>query len=185
MNKSILISIRPEHVVKILNGEKTLELRKSVPTDFENIIKKHGGIWVNIYVTKALPFLIDYHGEYILSPKHLWGLKELNGKVVARFWFDKHTMLLPNFPMRTDDYDYFDAKLELTREIILRRLGLNKYDLSNYGEGKMIYAWHIKKLEIFDKPKELSEFSISPYMYLVEYRVHKAPQSWQYVWEKE
>ena len=29
--KSILISIRPEYAGKILNGEKTIEIRKTIP----------------------------------------------------------------------------------------------------------------------------------------------------------
>lgn len=70
---------------------------------------------------------------------------------------------------------------------------------------KMVYAWHIDNLEIFDKPKELSEFygvihypkgqfitpDICEYgegyeedkkQCLKSFKVRKAPQSWQYAW---
>ena len=43
--KALLLSVRPEHAIKILNGEKTLELRKGVPKGFEG--------WVYVYVTKG------------------------------------------------------------------------------------------------------------------------------------
>ena len=42
-------------------------------------------------------------------------------------------------------------------------------DLEKYGKGKPVYAWHIKKLEIFDEPLELSEFGIT-----------KAPSTYQW-----
>ena len=60
MSKSIMISIKSEHVVNILNGKKTLELRKSVPKDFVG--------WVYIYVTKAKPYLYEGAFEYKTSP---------------------------------------------------------------------------------------------------------------------
>jgi len=43
--RSIIISIHPEWVCKILNGEKTLEIRKLFPKDYVG--------WVFIYVTKG------------------------------------------------------------------------------------------------------------------------------------
>ena len=33
MSKAILISIKPKYVAKILNGEKTIEIRKTMPKD--------------------------------------------------------------------------------------------------------------------------------------------------------
>ncbi len=209
MNKSILISIRPEHVVKILNGEKTLELRKSVPTDFENIIKKHGGIWVNIYVTKAKPFVYtDYatneDGYTYISGYGLTNLsyepRILNGKVVARFWFDefeKYTWF--------DGYGFSDGhgrygaqKENGLIENIVDKLCLDEVEgIDEYGQGKDLFVWHIKQLEIFDDPKELKDFhyyktktvysgmDCPPYVDEVKTTLTKAPRSWQYVWEKE
>ena len=43
--KAILLSINPEHALNILNGKKTLELRKRVPKGFIG--------WVYVYVTKG------------------------------------------------------------------------------------------------------------------------------------
>ena len=46
MNKCILLSVKPEYVAKILNGEKTIEIRKhAIPV----------GTKVYIYCTKVEP----------------------------------------------------------------------------------------------------------------------------------
>ena len=42
---SILLSVRPEHALNILNGTKTLELRKTIPHDFKG--------WVYVCVRKG------------------------------------------------------------------------------------------------------------------------------------
>ena len=45
MGKSILMSVQPKWVAKILNGEKTIEIRKRFPKDYVG--------WVYIYCTKS------------------------------------------------------------------------------------------------------------------------------------
>lgn len=63
---------------------------------------------------------------------------------------------------------------------------------------KTLYAWHIKKLEIFDEPKSLSDFYVTnknlTYKSIKEYeeqtndnvsfRLKKAPQKMQWVYAK-
>ena len=81
-NKSILMSIRPQYVAKILNGEKTIEVRKKFPKDYVG--------WVYIYCTKGKPNIQQY-----LSLAGVGVIAEpikpnyINGKVVGRFWCDK------------------------------------------------------------------------------------------------
>ena len=67
MNKSILISIKPRFVAKILNGEKTIEIRKTMP-------KCKLPIDVYIYCTKT---------------KYINYIAHLEGKVVAKFTLRK------------------------------------------------------------------------------------------------
>ena len=134
--KSIVISIRPKWVAKILNGEKTIEIRKSKP--------KEQVEWVYIYCTKDKD--LDYG---------------FNGKVVARFkisYIDKIQTALA-FNENIDEIE-INSNLTLT-------------DIMRYAEGKNVYGWHIQKLQIFNKSKELSEFGLK-----------KAPQSWCYVKEQ-
>ena len=55
MRKSILMSIKPQYVAKILNGEKTIEIRKRFPKDYVG--------WVYIYCTKGKEKLAKYPNE--------------------------------------------------------------------------------------------------------------------------
>lgn len=93
------------------------------------------------------------------------------------------------------DYDFKYWLYDLDDE--LKKLCLTYDEVENYGKGKDLYTWHIKKLEIFDEPKELSEFyrkvefrwADTGYMNVggepIEYHeLEKAPQSWQYVYVK-
>ena len=73
---------------------------------------------------------------------------------------------------------------------------LNMYQIDTYLDGKDGYFWHISKLEIYDTPKELSEFS-PPFENCMgkvcdefgcEYcenggHIKRPPQSWCYVEE--
>ena len=177
MAKAILISINPKWVAGILNGEKTIEIRKKFPKDYVG--------WVYIYCTKGGAGL--YHQRF-------WA----NGKVVARFWCDKVEEIKYHF-------GYYDMG-EWAESYILENSCLSAEELDNYlqaskeyDEKKISrvygYAIHITNLEIFDKPKELSEF-FKPTCNGCPFentqtchkdidgklcRITKAPQSWCYV----
>lgn len=194
MSKSLMISIRPKHLVNILNGNKTLELRKNVPKDFKG--------WVYIYCTKSKPYLGKNHdgniGLYnIPAFGHFNKSGDLNGKVVARFWFDEYIA----YKYYEDDNSYFAKRPQdfcYHAEEVLKRLCLSRDEFKAYGKGKDLYAWHIKKLEIFNTPKSLSDFYkanlyatgevIKEYEKRTNdfsYRLQRPPQSWQYIYERE
>lgn len=190
MNRTILLSVRPEHAVKILNGKKTLEIRKSVPKDYVG--------WVYLYCTKGKPYITQQSTAQftIRDTKDFTNL--INGKIVARFWFDefeKYTWF--------DGYGFSDGhgrygaqKENGLIENIVDKLCLDEVEgIDEYGQGKDLFVWHIKKLEIFNKPKDLWDFhtrhdmlflgrTMAKKVFQFE-SVNKAPQSWQYVWEKE
>lgn len=204
MQKSILISIQPQHVKNILSGKKTMELRKSVPKDFKG--------WVYIYCTKSKPLLtydvFDWESGWQLydSEDEFYSDKafHVNGKVVARFWFDEYESL----PfVKTTQGSYYECNFTHIEKSCMQNELLEKY-----GKGKDLYAWHIKKLEVFDKPMQLSDFykdniysngeRITPHICLVpddkkedyestqndclkSFEVKKAPQSWMYVYTNE
>ena len=130
--RSVLISIKPEWVAKILNGEKTIEIRKKFPKDYVG--------WIYLYITKGKPTL------YFNNKKSFVDIGEqlptINGKVVARFWCDK-----------VDSFDWYQVDEELCALSCLTEKQLEDY----VGSG-IAYAIHINDLEIFDKPKEISEF---------------------------
>jgi predicted transcriptional regulator len=184
MTKSLMISIQPKHLVNILKGYKTLELRKTVPKDYKG--------WVYIYCTKGKYYLGKNHdgniGLYnIPAFGHYNKGGDLNGKVVARFWFDEYIKL--DYEETYSDEFYWRNSIISGKELE-KATCLLQYDIVDYGKGKDLYAWHIKKLEVFDEPKELSDFivglnylgDIIPPTYK---KLKKAPQSYQYVYTKE
>ena len=161
--KSILLSIRPELVAKILNGEKTIEVRKKYPQNYVG--------WVYIYCTKDKKYanLINRGGF-------------LTGMVVARFWCDnvEEIDIYTNRIYETKTLN----QLELLEKSCLSHCELFEYLGEDYSK-KGGYAIHISKLEIFDKPKELSEFNYwkdkSEYGCWYENKLTKAPQNYCYI----
>ena len=174
--KAILMSIRPEYVADILNGKKTIEIRKTAP-------KCDLPIDVYIYCTKnklhysvgALMFnrddcfkrsvdgtykygdsveLMGYLPDYPYDKNNF-----LNGKVVAKFTLRKIVYL-----------GGFKYECQCENSYFIEPSCLSPKEIVDYSKDDSIYAWHISDLVIFDKPKELSEFS-----------VNRGPQSWQYV----
>ena len=157
--KALLISIRPEHALNILNGSKTLELRKSVPKGYVG--------WVYVYVTKGKRLSVVHDDEIVKTYYYLnshWG-RELNQDIPCRFWFDEYDVILnqgSRFIVENKDEAYTN---KLARESCL-----DYVDLKRYLKDKNGYAWHIKKLEIFSKVKNLEDFNLK-----------RAPQSWCYI----
>src|SRR5690554_5554637 len=172
MNKSLMISIQPKHLVNILNGYKTLELRKTVPKDFKG--------WVYIYCTKSKP----YYEPRIngITNQKMWNIHndfiyhtDLNGKVVARFWFDEYTKIDNDVLVTIANETEWSSEETDTNEL-LKNACISIYDALEYSKGKDLYAWHIKKLEMFDTPLSLSAF------YSDKGSLKRPPQSWQYIY---
>lgn len=175
--KAIMISIQPKYVADILNGKKTLEIRKTMP-------KCDYPIDVYIYCTKDTSY--QFHKNYV----------KCNGKVVAKFTLNKVEEQKQDF-YKGNDKDFY------------KHCCLQPKELFDYIGHKKWYAWHIDNLEIFDSPRELSEFygnftqkryerifgnntieldkkygglrqpTKSGYEYV--YPLTKAPQSWCYI----
>lgn len=188
--KSVLISIQPKWVEKIAKGEKTIEVRKSRPK-IETPFKCY------IYCTKQrmtkVPCMYSYlhinepkaslrYGERITT----WGnigdvivnrttpyeyvSYGMQGKVIGEFVCDR-TYEIKNlggsFMIGND--------IALTNRIA-RESCLEFPDLRAYLRDKNGYAWHISKLKIYDKPRELGEFKN-----LKGDPIKNAYQSWGYI----
>ena len=134
--KAIMISIKPQYVEKILNGEKTIEIRKTIP-------KCELPCNVYIYCTKGKK-----------SYKCVSNFDEdlLNGKVVAEFTLNKVDTL------ERDLNDWLPKNRYDVSNELLKNINLNQEQLWNYGQGKTLYAWYIDDLKIYDKPKLLQVF---------------------------
>ena len=205
MEKAILMSIQPQYVAKILNGEQTIEVRKKFPKDYVG--------WVYIYCTKGKEKLYDDYpnmanGRYKIS-KVLQTNDYLNGKVVARFWCDKVEEIYPEFE-KEGDYEMgvsdiwgYHTQTFQTEDELLKSASIKYEDFYEYFDKDFIYcsegyAIHISKLEVFDKPMLTTMFRklefyknvydndgnrLSLFEILRRYSIAKAPQSWCYIYE--
>lgn len=156
--KSVLLSVRPEWVAKILNKEKTIEVRKRFPKDYVG--------WVYIYCTKEQGLARLYNGRwndtFVCEKditdnefKRMYSGYDGKGKVVARFWCDKVEEIY------NDSDEYYECYYQtdtLAMEDLCEQSCLNHFELNDYLQENNGYAIHITKLEIFNKPKEISEF---------------------------
>ena len=184
--KSVLIAIRPQLVEKIASGQKTIEVRKTAP--------KEVPFKCYIYETKGAtetPW-VDEDGHFIYKGR---------GQVIGEFICDK-----------VDEYNFHNGLTEFNSMGLPSRIYgsylifaddyksmcLSYDEVKNYGKGKTLYGWHISDLKIYDKPKELSEFS-RPCSYrglcfsckrtsfkkdgnlLCNTKITRPPQSWMYV----
>lgn len=154
--KSVLLSTRPKWCEKICHEvgkdevgkpiyEKSIEVRKtkpSIPTPFK----------VYIYCTQQRVL-----GEILLTyDKKVEGRNRgfrdvgdvpLAGKIIGEFICDKVATYPRNYEFGYEISEHEFNKTALTAEQFV-----------GYGNGGMLYGWHISDLKIYDKPKELSEF---------------------------
>ena len=112
------------------------------------------------------------------------------GKVIGEFVCDKVEKLEEHIEQGGLYYILSDTFNEQAQ--------LDNWELHDYGKGKTLYGWHISDLKIYDKPRELSEFS-RPCSYsglcfsckrasfkkdgnlLCNTKITRPPQSWMYV----
>jgi predicted transcriptional regulator len=191
--KSILISIKPKYVVDILNGFKTIEIRRTMP-------KCDLPIDVYIYCTKDKERLVKHklainRIDYTLGKEFSYYDDDLNSKVVAKFTLNKVEEIHKHFEY--NDWVFGTKDLdedELLEKSCLWHSDLEKYLNLDFGylTPKTGYAWHISNLEIFDRPRELSEFKKNNSTGncwkcklfgsgCSTCQLTKAPQSWCYV----
>lgn len=164
--KSILMSIKPVWVCKILNGEKTVEVRKRFPKDYRG--------WVYIYCTKDQRWELDYgyeDGWFLWDRKsHHYPFKYaedftplFNGKVVARFWCDR----VYEIESSGGGMQYQPKGMSQTE--MAKGSALDYEAIHAYLKGKDGLGIHISKLETFEEPRAIG--------------VKRPPQSWQWLEE--
>lgn len=136
--KSILMSIRPEWCKKIFDGEKTIEVRKSRPS-------------------LDMPFTV-----YVYQTKHKGGKKIVSevlnsvyggGKVIGSFVCDRIVDIQSN---GDDCGNYWH---EWDDECGIEAMCLSYEELETYLGKSVGYGWHITEPKLYDKPRELDNFS--------------------------
>ncbi len=185
---AVMLSIRPEWCEKILNGKKTVEVRKTFPHD-------HMPFKCYIYCTSGPKFLNMVNGVLELIDSdflggHLGLHIRLNKKVVGEFICNRFDTI--NKRGFDDNYDYCYESLNVwgnddieTEIMAIKKSCIGKKELNEYGKNShCLYAWHISNLKIYDKPKELSSFWVESNAttdYPGMKRMSRPPQSWCYV----
>lgn len=144
MNKAVMISIRPKWCEKICNGEKTIEVRKTRPK-LETPFKCY------IYCTLPKYPHEDFIATDYPNPQFYGG-----GKVIGEFICDRVYKLETQSPGGSYSVAGEDKP---TTNRVARESCLGLADMHRYLQSKTGYGWHISDLKIYDKPKELSEFS--------------------------
>lgn len=193
MSKAVMLSIRPKWCEKIVNGNKTIEVRKTRP-------KMNTPFKCYIYCTLQGCnefFRVDLGGDVAKWNRGKWA--DRKGKVIGEFTCDRIDWIthigytgIPNLV----ETRICDAATMRTSPVggLLNAACLTPKMLNDYlawGDG---YGWHITDLRIYDAPRELSEFEL-PYecnecdakwatecnACHEEGKIKRAPQSWCYV----
>lgn len=143
MSKAVLISIRPKWCEKIVNGEKTIEVRKTRPK-LETPFKAY------IYCTLPKYPHEDFIATDYPKPQFYGG-----GKVIGEFICDRIYELKTRSP--GGSY-YVKGEGQPTTNDVARQSCIGLGDMHAYLESKTGYGLHISGLEVYDKPKELDAF---------------------------
>ena len=157
--RAVLISIRPKWCEKIINGDKTIEVRKTRPkleTPFKCYIyctkDKHLAFMQNRFGTKLIACM---DAETAIPVGGAVG----NGKIIGEFTCDRIYELAP---------------LNHAPDDVEKQACLTREEIVNYLKGTG-YGWHIFDLEIYDQPKELNEFRFPPELYCEKERCGSCP----------
>ena len=148
MSKAVLISIRPKWCEKIVNGEKTIEIRKTRP-------KLQTPFKCYIYCTMDHPYISVSCAELDKLNYRTNTVGRCNGKVIGEFACDCVT---PLYNVCMDDWKRLAGGLHNIEKELVNQACLTEAKLHTYAGGKNCFAWHISDLLIYDQPRELSEF---------------------------
>lgn len=175
MSKAVLLSIRPKWVELIASGKKTIKVRKTRPK-LETPFKCY------IYETKG-------RVERPSGDEDGYIYQEGRGAVVGEFVCD-----------HVESTNCFSGWVCPEKDNIIKRFldgsCLSEQEIVDYADGRAVCGWHISELEIYDKPKKLSEFEKAcdhendcgtckrfSVNYACTNSISRPPQSWMYVEE--
>lgn len=165
-NKAVLISIRPEWCDLIVQGRKTIEVRKTRPK-LETPFKAY------IYCTKAPQHLITifkdgeeiedgeiHHGKpvFVKCDKYLPdSIRDKTQMVIGKFTCDDIDRITPLASSIPGDLEERILGSCLTAQQVEAYAGWKGW--MRLAACHDAYCWHISDLKIYDQPKPLSSFS--------------------------
>lgn len=165
--KAVLMSIRPLWCELIANGQKTIEVRKRRP-------KLKTPFKCYIYCTNSAPWLVrgdtfrgDWVTEYCTTygysreeAERIWGV--MNGKVIGEFVCDRIERFVKvgfTGSHEAEKYHSIDDDYFL-HDIPLSKMQMTYEQLFEYARLQELFGLHISNLEIYEEPKDLSEFYV-------------------------
>ena len=187
--KQMLAVLSPKECCNLLNGDLSVLIRKVKPNCKLPII-------VNVYCSKkGRPLVYGSPIPSYVEEKYVqtygWSKEDadkifgnLQGKVVAKFTLNKVEEIQYSHEKR----QYFSESL--SEKDLLSKSCLTDVELFQYLLFREVgYTWHIDNLEIFNQPKEISEFEhqvIYENVYTNEKRylrepLRKAPKTFCYI----
>lgn len=174
MKQAVLMSIQPQWCELIARGEKTVEIRKTIP-------KLGEPFTCYIYCTRGV---LSYPVGNGMVCHNNGGMV-----VIGEFTCDRIT---PLFNVCTDAWDRLLGDTHQWHKQLVERACLTEEELKAYARGRICYAWHISNLKLYEKPKRLNEFFYLRNAYVKRpvgitkelFPVERPPQSWCYVREE-
>lgn len=140
--KAVLISIKPKWCELIASGKKTVEVRKTRPK-LETPFK----VYIYCTLSGSNEFFKDtLSGDVAAWNRGKWGVRK--GNVIGEFICDRVECFTTDYRMDREQ-----------TERISRLSCVDMCDMAEYEyNSPCLYGWHISDLEIYEKPKPLSEF---------------------------
>ena len=165
MSRAVMISIQPKWCELIVNGKKTIEVRKTKPK-LETPFKCY------IYCTAS-----KKSHDVLEIPSVNGSVYTANGMVIGEFTCDR---IYQYSTANVEGIDISDEDME--KMSCLNRLELEEYELSAEAKDFEVYrlglyCWHISDLKIYNDPLDLFE------LYRDGLPLIRPPQSWCYVEE--
>jgi len=169
MKRYLLISVQPQHLINILTGKKSIELRKMIPKWVFEAIKNGETVICLLYCTKSKPLIYQDYATNEDGYTYLSGFgiasynKEaciINGKIVGQFELNQiEEIELEEYNISWDDIsDYRLMTDTLSENEILEKSCLTESEINYYwGDGKL-FAMFIKNLKVYDNPNKLMDY---------------------------
>lgn len=155
MSKAVLISIRPKWCEKIINGQKTIEVRKTRPK-----LKLPFKCYIYCTQDKHLAFMQNQASTNLIACMDAGTAIPVggvvgNGKVIGEFICDRIYELETRSP--GGSY-YVKGEDQPTTNDVARQSCLTLKDMHEYLRAANGYGWHVSDLKIYDTPRELDDF---------------------------
>ena len=187
-NVTILMSIKPKWCKRIANGDKTLEIRKSIPEKVFELPERFKPFKVYMYCTKERingeiirvmsPLTADLTGTPIGKVAGInKGFRNGSDILIAGTVFGEFTCTdIISFDV---PYPVYQEEFVKNYGYILEESNLSFQELHQYTGNKRAYAYRISDVKLYNKPKTIYDYSLSKQGKIIT--LNKAPQSWCYV----